>query len=250
MAGNNASEAGSRLALIPAVKGKTRDAKPPVSQWRNIRFVFRGLGFVDAGNETSQLELARHHDPRANPRALIKVNHVLVCHADAARRNRLPDRIRFIGPMDSIECACQIHGPGPQRIVRSPRHMTRKVGPTSQHLGRRRPIRPLSLVSDMRSTGPGKSWPSDADAVLKRLMVRHDEVESTLAGADDDRARNSLPSNRTVSRGNRSCDRLQLRIQRVGEHWCGSGAQKETGHQGRANQIAAHQFPRKANRPP
>ena len=29
-------------------------------------------------------ELARHHDPRANPRALIEVDHVLVRHADAA----------------------------------------------------------------------------------------------------------------------------------------------------------------------
>jgi hypothetical protein len=65
-------------------------------------------------------ELTRHHDPRANPRALIEVDHVLVRHADAARRNRLPDRIRFIGAMDSIECAREIHGARAERIVRSP----------------------------------------------------------------------------------------------------------------------------------
>jgi hypothetical protein len=63
-----------------------------------------------ATKTVASAELARHHDPRANPRALIEVNHVLVRHADAARRNRLPDRIRFIGAMDSIECAREVHG--------------------------------------------------------------------------------------------------------------------------------------------
>src|ERR1700722_3314082 len=92
--------------------------------------------------------LTRDHHTRANPCALIKVDHVLVRHADAARRNRLSDRIRFIGAVDSIECAREIHGARAERIVRTPIHMTGKVGPTPQHLGRRRPIRPLSLVPD------------------------------------------------------------------------------------------------------
>ena len=39
------------------------------------------------------------------------------------------------------------------------------------------------------SRRPGKSWPSDADAIPERLMVRQDEVELALAGADDDGAR-------------------------------------------------------------
>jgi hypothetical protein len=64
--------------------------------------------------------LTRHHDPRANPRALIKVDHVLVRHADAARRNRMPDRIRFIGAMDSIECARKIHGARAERMSGPP----------------------------------------------------------------------------------------------------------------------------------
>jgi hypothetical protein len=187
--------------------------------------------------------LTRNHHTRANPCALIKVDHVLVRHADAARRNRLSDRIRFIGAMDSIECAREIHGARAEGIVRTPVHMTGKVRPTPQHLGRWSPIRPLSLVPDTGSASPRKPWPSDADAVLERLMVRHDEVESALAGADDDGARRLPSVKRDSLSGDRSRDRLQLRIQGVGEDWRGSGVQKEAGHQGGANQIAAHDSP-------
>jgi hypothetical protein len=128
--------------------------------------------------------------------------------------------------------------------------MTGKVRPTPQHLGRRRPIRPLSLVPDTGSASPRKPWPSDADAVLERLMVRHDEVESALAGADDDGARRLPSVKRDSLSGDRSRDRLQLRIQGIGEDWRGSGAQKEARHQGGANQLTAHDFPRKDNRQP
>jgi hypothetical protein len=37
-----------------------------------------------ATETVASAELTRHHDPRANPRALIKVDHVLIRHADAA----------------------------------------------------------------------------------------------------------------------------------------------------------------------
>ena len=37
-----------------------------------------------ATETAASAELARHHDPCANPRALIEVDHVLVRHADAA----------------------------------------------------------------------------------------------------------------------------------------------------------------------
>ena len=145
--------------------------------------------------------LPRHHDPRADLRSPVEVDHVLVRHADAARRNRLPDRIRLIGAMNPIERAGKVHGARAERIVGSPLHMAGKVRPAPQHLWRWRPIGPFSLVADMGDAGPGKSWPSDADAVLERLMIRQDEGESTLPGADDDVPGASLPSNETVSRG-------------------------------------------------
>jgi hypothetical protein len=85
--------------------------------------------------------------------------------------------------MDSIEGAREIHGARAERIVQSSLHMTRKVRPAPQHLRRRGPVRPLSLVSDMGGARPGKSWPSD-DSVFERLMVRQDEIESALPGAD------------------------------------------------------------------
>src|SRR5215475_13353703 len=72
--------------------------------------------------------LTRDDDPRAHPRAIVDVDHVLVRHADAARRNGLPNRTRLIGAMNSIERARKIHGARAERIVRSAFHMTGKVG--------------------------------------------------------------------------------------------------------------------------
>jgi hypothetical protein len=63
-------------------------------------------------------------------------------------------------------------------------------------------------------------------------MVRQDEVEPALAGADDDGARRLSSVKRDSRSGDRSCDRLQLRIQGIGEYWRRSDAQKEAGHQG------------------
>jgi hypothetical protein len=53
----------------------------------------------------------------------------------------------------------------------------------------------------------------------------------------------SLSSNGTVSRGDRTCDRLQFRIERVGEYRRRSRDQKEAGRKRGANQIAAHDSP-------
>jgi hypothetical protein len=95
----------------------------------------------------------------------------------------------------------------------------------------------------MGDASPRESGPSDADAVLERLMVRQDQVQPALAGADDDGARR-LPS---VKRNGLSCDRtrdrLQFGIERIGEDRRASRGQKYARQHGGANQIAAHNFP-------
>jgi hypothetical protein len=102
----------------------------------------------ELGPETLRVgELPRHNDPRANPRALIKVDHVLICHADAAGRNRLPDRIRLVRAMDSIERAGEIHGARAERIV----------GPPSMWRGRSG--RRLSICAGGVQSGHSRLYP-------------------------------------------------------------------------------------------
>jgi hypothetical protein len=45
----------------------------------------------------------------------------------------------------------------------------RKVRPAPQHLGWRRPVRPLALVPDVREPGLDKAGPSDPDPIPERL---------------------------------------------------------------------------------
>ena len=79
-------------------------------------------------------------------------------------------------------------------------------------------------------------------------MVRQDKVKPALSGADDDGAWRfpSIKPDRLAldRRGNW----LQLQIQGIGEYRRRSGAQKEAGQDGGADQIAAHDFPRRDNR--
>src|SRR2546423_278827 len=44
-----------------------------------------------------------HDDFRADLDPVVKIDHVLVAHADAAGRNRGADRPRFVGTVDAIE---------------------------------------------------------------------------------------------------------------------------------------------------
>src|SRR5271156_2944895 len=108
------------------------------------------------------MRLAGHDAPRADLRAPIQVDDVVIGHAYAARRHRLPDRVGLVRAVDSIERAGEIHRARPERIVDTPLHVTREVRAALQHLRRRRPVRPFSLVADARDAGPGETWPPDA----------------------------------------------------------------------------------------
>src|ERR1035438_260515 len=68
----------------------------------------------------------KHYDPRTNRRALVKVDHILVDHADAAGGNARADGPRFDGAVDAIErildALPEVHGAGTERIARAARH--------------------------------------------------------------------------------------------------------------------------------
>src|ERR1700674_2688548 len=56
-------------------------------------------------------------DLGADRHALVKVDQLLVAHADAARRHSLPDRPGFVRAMDAVERGAEIHGARAQRII-------------------------------------------------------------------------------------------------------------------------------------
>ena len=58
----------------------------------------------EAGSQ--RVYLARYDDPRADLRAPIQIDDVVVGHADAARRHRLPDRVGLVRAVD-LERACR-----------------------------------------------------------------------------------------------------------------------------------------------
>src|SRR5215216_7059154 len=62
----------------------------------------KGLGPATFGASPRRLEsevgrTSDHDDSRADPHAIVEVHHVLVQHADATRRDRAADGMRFVG---------------------------------------------------------------------------------------------------------------------------------------------------------
>src|SRR6266403_3136398 len=132
--------------------------------------------------------LVPHHHGGANGDAAIEIGYVFVGHAEAARRYRLADRVRFVGAVNAIKRRAQIHGPRPERVVDAARHMARQVGPPRQHLRGRGPARPFLFRGDAVDAGPAKAVAADTDPVAKRLALRQDEVKPPLGGVDVDGA--------------------------------------------------------------
>src|SRR5438067_640843 len=94
---------------------------------------------------SSVIRSAQYDDARADLHPPIQVDYVLVGKAEAARRDRLADRLRLVGAVDAEEGVAEIHGTRAEGILRSTLHVARQVGPAAEHLRRRRPGRPLLL---------------------------------------------------------------------------------------------------------
>src|SRR5205085_6977573 len=82
----------------------------------------------------------------------------------------------------------EIHGARAERVGRATGHEARQVGLARDHLGRRRPIRPLGLLGDVLHAGPAEAVAADADAVADRAAAGLYEIEKGVRRIDDDRA--------------------------------------------------------------
>src|SRR5436305_13413183 len=83
-----------KLTVLSTVAQTTKSkARPETRKGR-----FPGP-FHPAGRPRS----AHHNHARSDAHAIVKVDYVIVGHADAAGRHRLSDRLRLVRAMDAVE---------------------------------------------------------------------------------------------------------------------------------------------------
>jgi hypothetical protein len=86
-------------------------ALPPIA---DMKWQFATGGDLSVGRSFLQLARRQHHDPRTHRRALVKVDDVLVDHADATRGNAPADGPRLNRAVDAVECILvalpEVHG--------------------------------------------------------------------------------------------------------------------------------------------
>src|SRR5258707_13929853 len=70
----------------------------------------KGLGSSPEGLPSRhRLPLSEDDHLRADLDPVVEVDHVLVEHADAARRYRVADRVRLVRAVDAVERGAEIH---------------------------------------------------------------------------------------------------------------------------------------------
>src|SRR5216684_7014751 len=141
-----------------------------------------------AGSLDWRARLIFDDDRRSNRHTVVEIGHVVIGHAEAARRYRLADRLRLVGSVDAIKRRSEIHGAGAERVVDAARHVPRQIGPPRQHLRGRRPARPFLLGGYAVDTAPAKAVAADANAVPQRLAIGQHEVKPPLGGIYQDGA--------------------------------------------------------------
>src|ERR1700759_1297384 len=76
-----------------------------------------------------RLVLDDHRGSDGDP--VIEIDHVLVGHAEAARRDRLSDRLRLVGTMDAVKRRAEIERPRPKRVLDPAFHVLGQIGPAA-----------------------------------------------------------------------------------------------------------------------
>ena len=135
------------------------------------------------------LRLQHHHDG-TQADAVIEIDHVLVGHADAARRNRRADIFRLVGAVNPeqrvLAAGVEIERARAHRIVRPG---ATKFGTPEREISRgRMPGRPLGLAADLGDARPGHGFFADGDAVADRLAAVLHVIEIMVVGIDHDGA--------------------------------------------------------------
>ena len=130
----------------------------------------------------------QHHNLGADVGAAVEVDHILVQQADAATRHMRANARRFVGAVNAVHCAAQIHRARAKRIAWAAGHEAREIGLALQHIRRRQPIRPFRLALYGLDARPGKAVAADADAVADRLTATEHKIKIGVRGIDDDGA--------------------------------------------------------------
>src|SRR5438445_316069 len=109
----------------------------------------------------SQPELY-HLDRGSNIDPFIEIDHVLVAHADAARRHRTADCPWLVGAVDAVFGGADIERAGAERVLHAAGQIGRQIaalgGLALDHFRRWAPVRPLALVGDLVRARPFEAW--------------------------------------------------------------------------------------------
>src|SRR5712691_6643551 len=133
-----------------------------------------------------QFRTLAHDDlgPDRNP--VVEIHDVPIHQAEAARRNRMADRLRLIGAVDAVDRVAEIKGTRPERIARAAGHEPRQIRLAVDHLRRRDPIGPFGLARNAQQPRPLEAVAADPDPVAQRPVIALHEIEKALRRADDD----------------------------------------------------------------
>src|SRR5262249_39711446 len=103
--------------------------------------------------------------PRTDRDTLVKVGDIIINKAKAARRNGLAYSLRCIGAVNPVDRSTEVHGTSAHRIAGPASHKPRQIRLPLNHLGRRMPIRPLSLARYLQKPLPSEALAANAYAV-------------------------------------------------------------------------------------
>src|SRR5882724_1334945 len=101
----------------------------------------------------------------------------------------MPDRLRCVGAVDTIDRGAEIKRPSAHRIAGAARHETRQIRLALDHFRRRRPVGPFLLTRNAQEALPLEAVTANADAVTQGDIVRPNEIEKSIRRIDDDCAR-------------------------------------------------------------
>ena len=148
-------------------------------------------------------QMLDHGHRRADRRQRRQVQHMLVHHAEAARRCRLPDGLGVVGAVDAVERVAEIERLRAERVLQAAGHLVGQARVTGDHLFRRVPVGPGLLAADHFRAGPGEALAADRDRILICLARRQDEVERPPRAIDDDRVGREVAVERHLGRCHR-----------------------------------------------
>ena len=126
------------------------------------------------------LSVLSHYDPRTDRDTLVKIDDIIINKAKAPRRNSLAYSLRCIGAVNPVDRSTEVHGTSTHWIAGPPSHKSGKIRLPLNHLGRRMPIRPLSLARYLKKALPSEAPAANAYAVAYGAGFALNQVQVSL----------------------------------------------------------------------